>query len=128
MLGRRFRKLDQNNDGNLTLEEFMSIPQLQTNPLVSRVIKIFDLDGNGLVNFSGNQRNLWAVQYFHVNKIFVVCFPSEFVTGMSVFSGAADRMQTLRFAFKIYDMDKDGYISNGELFHVSSTHQFMKLY
>jgi serine/threonine-protein phosphatase 2B regulatory subunit len=34
----------------------------------------------------------------------------EFVTGLSA--------EKLRFAFKVYDIDRDGYISNGELFIV----------
>lgn len=29
-----------------------------------------------------------------------------------------DKNSKLRFAFKIYDIDNDGYISNGELFQV----------
>jgi Ca2+-binding EF-hand superfamily protein len=30
----------------------------------------------------------------------------------------------LRFAFRIYDMDNDGYISNGELFQVLQSYEF----
>ena len=32
-----------------------------------------------------------------------------------------DKESKLKFAFKIYDMDQDGFISNGELFHVLKT-------
>ncbi|KAK2168403.1 hypothetical protein LSH36_17g11006 [Paralvinella palmiformis] len=42
----------------------------------------------------------------------------EFIEGVSLFSVKGDKESKLRFAFKIYDMDKDGYISNGELFQV----------
>uniref|UniRef100_A0A7M4F3T2 Protein phosphatase 3 regulatory subunit B, alpha n=1 Tax=Crocodylus porosus TaxID=8502 RepID=A0A7M4F3T2_CROPO len=42
----------------------------------------------------------------------------EFIEGVSQFSVKGDKEQKLRFAFRIYDMDKDGYISNGELFQV----------
>ena len=31
----------------------MSLPELQQNPLVQRVIEIFDQDGNGEVDFKG---------------------------------------------------------------------------
>jgi len=31
----------------------MSLPELQQNPLVQRVIDIFDTDGNGEVDFKG---------------------------------------------------------------------------
>uniref|UniRef100_A0A2K5D3I5 EF-hand domain-containing protein n=1 Tax=Aotus nancymaae TaxID=37293 RepID=A0A2K5D3I5_AOTNA len=81
-LGKRFKKLDL---GGRAVEEFLSLPELQQNPLVQRVINIFDTDGNG--------------------------------EGVSQFSVKGDE-QKLRFAFRIYDMDKDGYISNGELFQL----------
>ena len=90
----------------------MSLPELQQNPLVQRVIgagpshvtcslfirpliaEIFDDDGNGEVDFK------------------------EFIQGVSQFSVKGDKNSKLRFAFRIYDIDNDGYISNGELFQV----------
>jgi len=93
-LGKRFKKLDLDNNGALSVEEFMSLPELQQNPLVQRVIDIFDEDGNGEVDFK------------------------EFIQGVSQFSVKGDKSSKLKFAFKIYDMDNDGYISNGELFQV----------
>ncbi len=45
---------------------------------------------------------------------------SEFVLGLALFhTGAEDsdnEAKKLHFIFRIYDMDRDGYISNGELF------------
>jgi len=93
-LGKRFRKLDLDGSGSLSIDEFMSLPELQQNPLVQRVIDIFDTDGNGEVDFK------------------------EFIEGLSQFSVKSDKEQKLRFAFRIYDMDRDGFISNGELFQV----------
>ncbi|EPY80856.1 Calcineurin subunit B type 2 [Camelus dromedarius] len=93
-LSKRFKKLDLDKSGTLSVEEFMSLPELQENPLVQRVIDIFDTDGNGEVDFR------------------------EFILGTSQFSVRGEEEQKLRFAFNIYDMDKDGYISNGELFQV----------
>lgn len=93
-LGKRFRKLDLDKSGALSVDEFMSLPELQQNPLVQRVIDIFDTDGNGEVDFK------------------------EFIEGVSQFSVKGDKESKLKFAFRIYDMDNDGYISNGELFQV----------
>merc|ERR1712106_241001 len=93
-LGKRFRKLDLDNSGSLSVDEFMSLPELHQNPLVQRVIEIFDQDGNGEVDFK------------------------EFIEGVSQFSVKGDKDSKLKFAFKIYDMDKDGFISNGELYQV----------
>lgn len=52
-LGKRFKKLDLDNSGSLSVDEFMTLPELQQNPLVQRVIDIFDTDGNGEVDFKG---------------------------------------------------------------------------
>ncbi|XP_060896982.1 calcineurin subunit B type 1-like [Labrus mixtus] len=51
----------------------------------------------------------------HANFCFLI---GEFIEGVSQFSIKGDKEQKLRFAFSIYDMDKDGYISNGDLFQV----------
>lgn len=89
--------MDLDNSGALSIDEFMSLPELQQNPLVQRVIDIFDADGNGEVDFK------------------------EFIHGVSQFSVKGDKLSKLKFAFRIYDMDNDGFISNGELFQVSTT-------
>merc|ERR1739838_1062175 len=93
-LGKRFKKLDLDNSGSLSVDEFMTLPELQQNPLVQRVIDIFDEDGNGEVDFK------------------------EFIQGVSQFSVKGDKLSKLKFAFRIYDIDNDGFISNGELFQV----------
>lgn len=61
-LGKRFKKLDLDNSGSLSVEEFMSLPELQQNPLVQRVIDIFDTDGNGEVDFKGKKVVLVKLQ------------------------------------------------------------------
>lgn len=63
-LGKRFRKLDLDNSGALSIDEFMSLPELHQNPLVQRVIDIFDTDGNGEVDFKGEINNY--VKAFHL--------------------------------------------------------------
>ena len=42
----------------------------------------------------------------------------EFIEGISQFSVKGEKEAKLKFAFKIYDMDRDGFISNTELFQV----------
>eukprot|EP00128_Syssomonas_multiformis_P000230 Colp12_sorted_trinity150504_noHs@3459 len=93
-LARRFKKLDTDNSGTLSVEEFMSLPELKQNPIVGRVISIIDTDNGGDVDFQ------------------------EFVSALSIFSVKGDKNAKLQFAFNIYDMDKDGFISNGELYTV----------
>ncbi|KAH0431238.1 calcineurin subunit B [Colletotrichum camelliae] len=110
-LRKRFMKLDKaclffaslgfhlavariDNSGTIERDEFLSLPQISSNPLATRMIAIFDEDGGGDVDFQ------------------------EFVSGLSAFSSKGNKEQKLRFAFKVYDIDRDGYISNGELFIV----------
>lgn len=103
-------KMDKNQSGTIDKSEFMEIPGIVGNPLAGRVLEIFDEDGGGDIDFK------------------------EFLLGLSSFSnkghkdeklkcklGAAANnvdMLTLVVTFKIYDMDRDGFISNGELFLV----------
>ena len=42
----------------------------------------------------------------------------EFITALSVFSVKGDSVEKLKFAFMVYDIDCDGFISNQELFQV----------
>ncbi|KAF9509857.1 hypothetical protein BS47DRAFT_1377514 [Hydnum rufescens UP504] len=93
-LRKRFLKLDSDGSGSIDREEFLQISQIANNPLASRMISIFDADGGGTVDFQ------------------------EFVGGLSAFSSRGGREEKLQFAFKVYDVDRDGYISNGELFLV----------
>ncbi|KKP02096.1 calcineurin subunit B, partial [Trichoderma harzianum] len=131
-LRKRFMKLDKDNSGTIERDEFLSLPQISSNPLATRLdlppftsppasdsihrsrylptppftgfttnmddffsmIAIFDEDGGGDVDFQ------------------------EFVSGLSAFSSKGNKEQKLQFAFKVYDIDRDGYISNGELFIV----------
>ena len=42
----------------------------------------------------------------------------EFVQGLNSLSAGSSQEEKLRFAFQIYDINNDGFISNGELFTV----------
>ena len=93
-LFKRFNRLDRNGDGKITYEEFLYIPELSVNPLVNRVIAVFDQNNDRKVNFK------------------------EFISALSIFSAKGGKQDKLEFAFKIYDLDGDGFITNRELFEV----------
>lgn len=93
-LAKRFMKMDSDNNGAIDKNEFLSIPGISQNPLSRRVIDIFDENKGGDIDFK------------------------EFVQGLSIFSSATQQDDKLKFLFKVYDIDNDGYISNGELYLV----------
>ena len=68
--------------------------ELANNPLVRRVIAVLDRNKDGNISFL------------------------EFVQGLNSLSAGASQEDKLRFAFQIYDINNDGFISNGELFEV----------
>ena len=95
-LFKNFKKLDHDKDGFLSKDEFLQVEALQQNPLVARVLEIFDDDGNDKIDFT------------------------EFVDALSIFCATDDssNKQKIDFAFKVYDVNNDGYISNGDLFRI----------
>ncbi|KAJ3159644.1 Calcineurin subunit B type 2 [Geranomyces michiganensis] len=90
----RFKHLDKDNSGSISVEEMTAIPELAMNPLANRVVAVFDADGRNEVNFR------------------------QFVEALSVFSKSAKRDQKLNFAFKVYDVNGDGVIDGSDLFHI----------
>eukprot|EP00758_Cryptobia_borreli_P010331 Tbor_TRINITY_DN5559_c0_g1::TRINITY_DN5559_c0_g1_i1::g.13196::m.13196/K06268/PPP3R, CNB; serine/threonine-protein phosphatase 2B regulatory subunit len=91
-LHKRFRKLDKDGNGEISREEFNSIPSLAANPLLERVLTVFDTDGDKSVDFK------------------------EFVRALAIFSNDVEKKEKLMFTFKMYDIDGDGKISNKDLF------------
>jgi serine/threonine-protein phosphatase 2B regulatory subunit len=91
-LHRRFKKLDKDGNGEISREEFQSIPQLAANPLLDRVLTVFDTNGDKSVDFR------------------------EFVRALAIFSNDVEKREKLLFTYKMYDIDGDGKISNKDLF------------
>ncbi|KAI9014998.1 hypothetical protein BC832DRAFT_527765 [Gaertneriomyces semiglobifer] len=93
-LYKRFRHLDKDNSGLITVEEMTAIPELAMNPLARRVVAVFDSDGRNEVNFK------------------------QFVAALSVFGKKARREEKLSFAFRVYDVNSDGFICSSDLFQI----------
>jgi serine/threonine-protein phosphatase 2B regulatory subunit len=76
-LYRRFKKLDKDNSGTLTTDEFLSVPELAGNPLLERVIAIFDKNKDDEIEFK------------------------EFISALSTFSEKGNKEGKLRCRFPI---------------------------
>ncbi|KAJ3636297.1 hypothetical protein Zmor_008990 [Zophobas morio] len=90
----RFKHLDRDNSGTISSEEFISVPELAMNPLITRIIALFDENFTDHINFR------------------------DFCFTLSVFRPSGNREAKLRAAFQIYDLDNDGFIGREELYEV----------
>lgn len=89
-----FKQLDLDNSGYIEPKELFDIPDLKDNPIIQRVISVFDENNDGIISFY------------------------EFVNGLSALASSTDPLEKYKFAFKIYDFNGDGEISNGDLYHM----------
>jgi len=109
----RFLSLDRQGRGYLDREDFLRIPELAINPLGDRIVDAFftefggcyysdhlppEADGAGRINF----RNFVKV-LAHFRPM-----------GKSKPNIVNSREEKLRFAFSMYDLNKNGYITRDE--------------
>ncbi|XP_052767454.1 calcineurin B homologous protein 1-like [Mya arenaria] len=100
----RFTSLDKNNNGFLSREDFLRIPELAINPLGDRIVHSFFLESNEeTVNFK---------QFMSVLARFRPTKSNESKNKLNT------REEKLKFAFKMYDLDSDEKISRDELLAV----------
>ncbi|KAF4745349.1 calcineurin, partial [Perkinsus olseni] len=76
----RFQALDKDGNGQLDPSELLGVREISENPLVQRVVSIFDVDGNGTVSFI------------------------EFLVGLARVAVGSDEEEKLKFAFEVMKM------------------------
>jgi len=92
-LYKNFIDLDKDKSGLLEPNELLDVPELIDNPIVKRVISVFDKNNDGKISFY------------------------EFILGLTILSDLTEKEEKIKFAFQIYDLNNDGFLSNGDLFH-----------
>ncbi|KAM5328744.1 calcineurin B homologous protein 2 [Glossophaga mutica] len=105
----RFRALDRNKKGYLSRVDLQRIGALAVNPLGDRIIDSFFPDGRLRVDFPDFVR---VLAHFR---------PVDEDTGTQDSNEPEplnSRMNKLRFAFQLYDLDRDGKISRHEMLQV----------
>ena len=96
----RFRKLDRTGRGFIRREDLLKIPELAMNPLVHRIIALFrPTDSVG-------KDGVWQINF------------KEFLKALSVFSEKGSIEAKASFAFRIYDVDGDGFVGHSDMVEV----------
>ncbi|KAL3242290.1 hypothetical protein MRX96_021332 [Rhipicephalus microplus] len=99
----RFTSLDKTDNGTLSREDFLRIPELAINPLGDRIVHAFFMDAyDDRINFRQFVRVLSRFRPLKKNKE----------------NKLNSREEKLHFAFKMYDLDDDNKISRDELLAV----------
>ena len=89
---RRFVKLDIHGRGYITIHDLATLPDVDKNPLGDRIWRVLAQTGENAIDFK------------------------EFVKALSVFNDKDNEEEKLKFLFKVYDIDGDGYVKKDELF------------
>ncbi|KAK2846547.1 hypothetical protein Q5P01_009546 [Channa striata] len=104
----RFQFMDKDQRGQLRPQDFGAIRELASNPLGDRIISGFFSPGQETVDFPTFVRILAHFRPTNTNRTKV---------GMQQ-EPANSRNRKLKFAFQLYDQDRDGKISRAELLQV----------
>ncbi|KAL3859040.1 hypothetical protein ACJMK2_009278 [Sinanodonta woodiana] len=87
----RFGSINYRGDGLLSLEEFSAYLQIPVNPALKEVFAMYDRDGSGTIDFR------------------------EYVIGLSLISNPVNNEETIQLAFKLFDSEDKGYITQPDL-------------
>ncbi|XP_026151765.1 calcineurin B homologous protein 2 isoform X2 [Mastacembelus armatus] len=104
----RFEFLDRSHRGELRAEDFGAVRELAMNPIGDRIIGAF---------FSPGQETLDFPTFVQILSHFRPTDTNRARDGMQQ-EPASSRTRKLKFAFQLYDQDRDGKISREELLQV----------
>ncbi|KAJ3305995.1 Calcineurin subunit B [Kappamyces sp. JEL0829] len=103
-LSNRFSHLDKKERGYITHQELRGLPELAANPLGNRIVSC--LFAAAKTPAADRMSTPGQITF------------GEFLEFMAPFSSRSRREDKLAFAFKIYDVDGDGFISRADLYYI----------
>lgn len=114
----RFQRLDRDNSGSLSPEEFLSIPEFAMNPFALRILRIFQEEQQKCEKKKDKENAGDLMDRVSSTPSVSIDFPT-FVKTLSVFSSTnLNAKEKLSFAFRVYDVNGRGALHLNDLFHV----------
>lgn len=107
-LHERFEFLDKDKRGQLSPQDFGALPELALNPIGDRIIGAFFSPGQETVDFASFVRILAHFRPTETNR----------TRDEAQQEPVNSKTRKLKFAFQLYDQDRDGKISRAELLQV----------
>ncbi|XP_045929874.1 calcineurin B homologous protein 2 isoform X2 [Micropterus dolomieu] len=107
-LHERFEFLDKDKRGQLSPQDFGALPELALNPIGDRIIGAFFSPGQETVDFASFVRILAHFRPTETNR----------TRDGAQQEPVNSKTRKLKFAFQLYDQDRDGKISRAELLQV----------
>ncbi|XP_065883580.1 calcineurin B homologous protein 1-like [Dysidea avara] len=104
----RFCHLDKDGKGHLERKDLRLIPELSVNPLGNRIIEAFFVDQND------SRRPVEQVDFLQFTRTLATFRRTEAKHSSEL--NTVDKK--IEFVFRVYDIDRDGYISKDDLIHI----------
>lgn len=89
--------MDHEQKGWISVDDVLTLPELQQNPLKDRIARLMTLDMGEVVDFR------------------------LFAETISIFNDRVSNDEKYKYFFRLYDMDGDGFVGDSELFIVFRT-------
>jgi len=125
ILEEAFRRADLNSDGKITVEEILTLFEENgvacTREEIQEIFAAADKDGSGQLNIREFLRSSRAVSLVREAEAATGSTKSPALRRKTSEKAGESKQDKAEMAFKLYDKDKDGYITKAEMVKLSKT-------
>ena len=109
----RFKRLDRDNQGVVSTDSLLEIPELAMNPLVKRIIDLFDSNQEENINFKQFVTTLAPLSEYATLEDKIERESPPHHPPLWIVSSEPSSPKTV--AFRVYDVDGDGLINQRDI-------------